>query len=92
MVTKQTSQLAPSVIWQGRTIILAAVIKSSNVQAIEYDTDAQLLAVQFWGGATYIYRNITPTIYAALLAADSKGWYLQRHIVGMQAHPYERVR
>lgn len=55
-------------------------VDSSNVQAIGYDNNAQELHVQFNSGATYVYHGVPPEIYDELMAAASKGSFLNRAV------------
>ena len=51
------------------------------------DEDARELYVQFRRGRTYVYFDVPPTAYAALLEAPSKGRY-----VNFEIKPYHRYR
>ena len=51
------------------------------------DGDARELYVQFRRGRTYVYFDVPPTAYAALLEAPSKGRY-----VNFEIKPYHRYR
>lgn len=55
-------------------------VKSSNVEAVAYETGT--LLVRFTGGAVYRYRGVMSSEHAALMAAESKGAHLARHIKG----------
>lgn len=55
-------------------------VDSSNVEAIGYDSGQRDLYVQFQGGRTYIYANVSEQTYNEFLRADSKGSYLNREI------------
>ena len=56
-------------------------VESSNVESVVFDRDAGILEVAYRSGKIYQYADVKPDEYAALLAADSKGRFLQRHFV-----------
>lgn len=74
----------------GQAISLEKV-QSSNVAGAGYDASRRLLVCQFLSGAAYVYRNIPETKWADFRGARSKGKYLQQHVVGHHAHPFERL-
>ena len=55
-------------------------VDSSNVEAIGHDAAAQELHVRFLSGGTYIYHGVPEDVYHELMAAPSKGSYLNRMI------------
>jgi len=57
-------------------------VDSSNVEAIGYDPAASEVHVRFLTGDTYVYHGVPEDIYNELLAAPSKGSYLNRIIKG----------
>ena len=57
-------------------------VDSSNVEAIGYEPGAQELYVRFLSGDTYVYHGIPEEVYDELMAAPSKGSYLNRMIKG----------
>ncbi len=61
-------------------------IKSSTIDAYDYDPASQVMTVQFKSGGTYTYHGVPPEAHADFLAADSKGSFLQRHIRGRYDH------
>lgn len=62
---------------------------SSNVKAIGYDPDSQLLRVQFHSGAIYNFSGVSADKHEAFLHAASKGQHFQKNIRGK--HPSEKV-
>ena len=64
-------------------------VASSNIVSIGYDPDTQTLEVEFNNGSVYQYFNIDQGIYDQLLAAPSKGQFLNTYI--KNAYPYSRV-
>lgn len=55
-------------------------VDSSNIEAIGHDNDAQELHVRFLSGATYVYHGVPKEVYENLMAAPSKGSFLNREI------------
>lgn len=65
-------------------------VESSSIDAVGYDGTQKRLLVRFRGsGNTYAYFGVDAATFEALLAAPSKGRYLNAHIKG--AFPYERL-
>ncbi len=58
-------------------------VDSSNVEAIGYEDAAMELHVQFVGGALYVYHDAPREVYDDLMAAPSKGSFLNRVIKGV---------
>ncbi len=58
-------------------------VDSSNIEAIGYDSVAQDLHVRFLNGGYYIYHNVPETIFDQLMAAPSKGSFLNREVKGV---------
>ena len=65
-------------------------VTSSNVESVGFDREAGVLEVAYRSGKIYQYTDVKPDEYAALLAADSKGRYIQRHFV-QGGREYTRV-
>ena len=55
-------------------------VKSSNISAIAYQEERELLTVQFATGAMFEYAGIPHDLYAGLLEASSVGKYFHRFI------------
>jgi hypothetical protein len=55
-------------------------VESSNIQAVGYEPDDQLLAIQFRSGDIYAYSDVPKSIYTDLMGAESKGKYFSRYI------------
>lgn len=64
-------------------------VSSSNLEAVGYDSPSETLAVRFKSGRIYQYFDVPKHIHASLMAAESKGGYLNREIKG--AYRYARV-
>lgn len=55
-------------------------VSSSNISAIGYDADNQVLEVEFTNGAVYSYSDVPSGEYDGFMNADSKGKYLHANI------------
>jgi hypothetical protein len=64
-------------------------VTSSNVEAVGYSDDYQILRVWFLNGSVYDYSGVNELEYEALRDAPSVGSYLHQNIKGQ--YPYERV-
>jgi hypothetical protein len=57
-------------------------VVSSNLEAIGYDPQRQILAVQFKSGTLYHYGSVSLELVTDLYAAESKGRFYTSHIKG----------
>ena len=58
-------------------------VKSSLLDKVGYDPEAKVLAVQMnYSSDVYLYRDVPMDVFDDLLAADSKGAYYVKHIIG----------
>jgi hypothetical protein len=64
-------------------------VTSSNIGAIGYDGEAQVLHVQFTSGRKYAYFNVPLEVYDAFLSADSKGKFFAANIRGKYQYSAE---
>jgi hypothetical protein len=64
-------------------------VGSSNIASIGYDEATETLEVEFSSGAVYQYYNVGSDLYQSLLAAPSKGSFLNTYI--RNAYAYSRV-
>lgn len=64
-------------------------VTSSNVEAVGYSDEYQILRVWFLNGSVYDYSGVNELEYKALRDAPSVGSYLHQNIKGQ--YPYERV-
>jgi len=55
-------------------------VQSSNITAIGYDDETNVLRVEFHGGRTYDYFSVPRNIWEGLIAAPSHGKYLNRNV------------
>jgi len=58
---------------------LRTPVESSLLTAVTYSTD-QTLQLEFRSGAVYRYFAVPPTVFHALIAAESKGAYFNRNV------------
>jgi hypothetical protein len=64
-------------------------VSSSNLKAVGYDAEEQILEVEFLNGSIYQYFNVPEYKFEGLLHAPSKGGYLNDHIKG--SYRYRRL-
>jgi hypothetical protein len=55
-------------------------VLSSNLYAVGYDTEEQILEIEFQAGPVYRYYSVPASVYLALMHAGSKGTYFDRRI------------
>jgi hypothetical protein len=56
-------------------------VKSSRVLSIGYDPDTRILELEFNNKTVYQYSPISPGGYDLLMASESKGKFIQEHII-----------
>jgi hypothetical protein len=64
-------------------------VESSNIEAVGYIEDREILVVQFKSGATYQYLGVPYYMYEELLSAESAGKYLNSEVKG--CYEFERL-
>lgn len=64
-------------------------VSSSNIASIGYDPDSETLEIEFTNGSIYQYFNVPAGLHEQLMAAPSKGQFLNTYI--RNAYPYSRV-
>jgi hypothetical protein len=64
-------------------------VKSRMLSAVAYNHDWQQLYLKFGSGDVYCYRDVPVEKYQELVAADSKGKYVQNHI--RKRYPHQRI-
>jgi len=64
-------------------------VSSSNISAIGYDNQNEIVHVNFLNGTEYIYKGVPQHDFDGLLNAPSVGSYLNRNFKNV--YPYERV-
>jgi len=55
-------------------------VTSTSIISAGYDPDTKTLELEFVNGNTYQYLDVPQSIYEALLAADSKGAFVNTHV------------
>lgn len=55
-------------------------VQSSNVRSVGYDEARKTLEVRFHNGGLYAYYGVPKAKYQGLMAASSKGKYLNANI------------
>lgn len=64
-------------------------VASSNIASIGYDTGTETLEIEFTNGSVYQYFNVPSGLNEQLMAAPSKGQFLNVYI--RNSYPYSRV-
>lgn len=65
-------------------------VSSSNLAAVGYDAERQILEVEFLNGSIYQYLNVPLHIYEQLMNASSHGEYFNRYI-RKGGYQYKRI-
>lgn len=55
-------------------------VLSSDIAAIGYDPQSQVLAIRFNRGGVYYYDDVSSNVYQELMNDSSKGSYFHRNI------------
>lgn len=64
-------------------------VTSSNVSAIGYDPDSQILEVEFNNGSVYQYSGVPEYEFDGIISAASKGTYLNTNI--KNKYPFSKL-
>jgi len=64
-------------------------VSSTNIAAVGYDAESQIVYVQFLNGSTYAYKGVPEHEFENLRTAPSVGSYLNRNYKNV--YPYERA-
>jgi KTSC domain len=67
---------------RGELTMLVTTVDSTTLATIAYDAAHQTLWLEFRSGAMYVYSSVPSDVHQALLLADSRGAYFNRHIRG----------
>jgi hypothetical protein len=62
---------------------------STDIRAIGYDPDNQILEVEFNSGGVYQYSGVPPYEHEGIMNADSKGKYLHSNI--KNRYPFSKL-
>ena len=65
-------------------------VESSNLTSIGYDARLRILEVEFHSGGVYRYLEVPKEIFAAFMAAESKGRYFTAHV--RNEYRFERMK
>ena len=55
-------------------------VNSTNLSAVGYDSETNILTIEFNNGGFYEYYGVPQTIYDELMSAPSKGSFFHRFI------------
>ena len=58
-------------------------LPSTSLKSVGYDSEQEILEVEFCNGEIHQYLNVPPEDYADLIASESQGSYFTNHIRGM---------
>jgi hypothetical protein len=64
-------------------------VNSRMLSAVAYNSDWKQLYLEFRSGEIYCYGGVPAERHQELLAADSKGKYVRRHI--LNRYPHQRI-
>jgi hypothetical protein len=62
---------------------------SSALVSVKYDAASGDLQIRFVNGRTYLYSNVPPEVYEALLDAESKGAFFNAQV--RDGYPYREL-
>ena len=65
-------------------------VSSSNISSIGYDSQSATLEVEFTSTEIYQYFNVPEHLYQGLMAAPSKGQFLNDYI--KFSYRYQKIR
>jgi hypothetical protein len=60
--------------------MIRQIVSSSNIRSIGYDNVNLILEIEFNSNSIYQYSNVIPSVYNALMSANSKGTYFNSFI------------
>jgi hypothetical protein len=66
-----------------------APVISTDIRAIGYDPDSQILEVEFNSGGVYQYSGVSPYEHEGIMNADSKGKYFHSNI--KNRYPFSKL-
>jgi len=64
-------------------------VSSSNVAAIGYDVETEILEVEFLSGSVYEYRNVPQVVYEQLMNTSSIGSFISKEL--KNHYPFEKI-
>ena len=62
--------------------MFATPVESSTLTSVAYDPAGAVLRLEFRSHEFYLYFDVPPDVYQALLEAESKGSCFNRHLRG----------
>ena len=65
-------------------------VASSMIRSAGYDARTHSLELEFTSGHVYRYEDVPEPEYRDLMAAESKGQYVQDNIIDL--YPYRKVK
>ena len=69
--------------------MIAVAVESTTLATVAYDAAALVLWLEFRNHAAYCYFGVPAAVHQALMGADSKGAYFNRHV--RNRFPYRRI-
>ena len=73
-----------------RLVMQLQTVESSMIHAVGYDEEQEILEVVFNSGNVYQYTEVPKNVYDELMAADSKGSYMNSCVI--DCYPYNKLR
>lgn len=58
-------------------------VQSSSIDSIGYNSDSNILEIEFLNGRIYQFFNVPESIFNGMMSADSHGKYLNDNIKGI---------
>jgi hypothetical protein len=71
------------------TLVERTPVSSSNIAAIGYDEDSQVLEIEFNDGSVYQYSGVPRSEYDGIMNADSRGKYVNANV--RKRYPYVKL-
>jgi len=65
-------------------------VQSSNISSIGYDSNSEILEVEFNNGSIYEYYGVPENIYSELMSSGSHGTYLAANV--KKHYQYQRTQ
>ncbi len=65
-------------------------VTSTDINAVGYDVDSQVLEIEFHKGGTYQYFSVPQNVYEGLMGSDSKGKYFNLNIK-KSGYPFSKL-
>jgi hypothetical protein len=75
---------------EGEEMVDLMSVESSVIAAAGYDPESRTLYIVFNTGRVYEYQDVPPEMYDGLMAAESKGKFLNQQIIDNYAYRHFR--